>query len=104
MGSGEKRQLGYSDYLFKSTPVEITDIFSLNSDEKITFIACGDDFNIALTSNKRVLSFGLKEDGQLWIVINKDQGAKSTLNDLSSKYKTKVVAKNKGFYVICASK
>lgn len=46
----------------------------------------------------------LKEDGQLWIVINKDQGAKSTLNDLSSKYKTKVVAKNKGFYVICASK
>ena len=46
----------------------------------------------------------LKENGQLWIVINKDQGAKSTLNDLSSKYKTKVVAKNKGFYVICASK
>ena len=35
-GSGEKRQLGYSDYLFKSTPVEITEIFSLNLDEKIT--------------------------------------------------------------------
>ena len=67
MGSGEKRQLGYSDYLFKSTPVEITDIFSLNSDEKVSFIACGDDFNIVLTSNNRVLSFGLKEDGQLGI-------------------------------------
>lgn len=44
----------------------------------------------------------LKENGQLWFVINKDQGAKSTINDMSKEYKINVVTKNKGFFVICA--
>lgn len=81
-GSGEKRQLGYSDYLFKSTPVEITEIFSLNLNEKITVLACGDDFNIALTSNNRVLSFGLDEDGQLGINEKNNQ----LVNDITDNF------------------
>lgn len=46
----------------------------------------------------------LKENGQLWIVVNKNQGAKSLVDDLSKEYKVTVENKNKGFYVICASK
>ena len=46
----------------------------------------------------------LKEDGELWMVIRKDQGAKSTLKHLEEKYKCEVVAKSKGFYIIKAKK
>ena len=42
----------------------------------------------------------LKKDGHLIIVINKDQGAKSTIQYLKEYYKTSVICKNKGFYVI----
>lgn len=44
----------------------------------------------------------LNINGELWLVINKDQGAKSLLRDLSQKYETKLIKKNKGFYIICA--
>ncbi len=46
----------------------------------------------------------LKEKGQLWIVVNKDQGAKSLVEDLKTEYQVEVINKNKGFYVICASR
>ncbi|MBQ9319060.1 MAG: class I SAM-dependent methyltransferase, partial [Bacilli bacterium] len=42
----------------------------------------------------------LKENGHLLFVINKDQGAKSTMRDLQEYYNVKLVVKNKGFYVI----
>lgn len=44
----------------------------------------------------------LKKNGELWIVINKDQGAKSVVKDLEKSYEVEVINKNKGFYVICA--
>ena len=43
----------------------------------------------------------LKDGGQIWLVINKDQGAKSLLKDLNKQYKAELVCKNKGFYIIC---
>lgn len=46
----------------------------------------------------------LKKSGELWLVIHKDQGAKTVLRDLSQKYDTELITKNKGFYVICAKK
>ena len=46
----------------------------------------------------------LKDKGELWIVINKNQGALSTIKALSEKYDIKVVCKNKGFFVIVAKK
>lgn len=46
----------------------------------------------------------LIDGGQLWLVINKDQGGKSLLKDLEKDYKVKLVSKNKGFLVICAQK
>jgi len=42
----------------------------------------------------------LKDNGSLWIVIRKDQGAKSMINDLKTYYTVDVIAKNKGFFII----
>lgn len=44
----------------------------------------------------------LKENGELWIVVNKNQGAKTILKDLEKKYKVTLIDKNKGFYIIKA--
>lgn len=42
----------------------------------------------------------LKENGVLYFVMNKDQGAKSTMKDLSEIASVEVLTKNKGFFVI----
>lgn len=46
----------------------------------------------------------LKGHGEMWLVVNKDQGAKSLVKDLAEVYDTEVVRKNKGFYIIKAKK
>lgn len=46
----------------------------------------------------------LNDEGQLMLVVNKNQGAKTLLKDLSEVYDAKVIAKNKGFYIIVAQK
>lgn len=40
----------------------------------------------------------LEENGELWFIIHKDQGAKSTKNYLEKYYNVDVVGKSKGFY------
>lgn len=42
----------------------------------------------------------LKENGKLFIVINKDQGAKSLYKDLEKVYKCELINKKKGFWII----
>lgn len=42
----------------------------------------------------------LKSGGELWIVIHKDQGAKTVMKDLEKEYTVSLVTKNKGFYII----
>lgn len=42
----------------------------------------------------------LKENGTLFIVINKDQGAKSLFKKLGLIYSTELLKKNKGFWII----
>lgn len=42
----------------------------------------------------------LKINGHLIFVINKDQGAKSTMKDMEKYYNVKLIEKNKGFFVI----
>ena len=46
----------------------------------------------------------LKDDGTLWLVINKNGGAKSLAKDLEKIYDVTIIKKNKGFYIICAKK
>lgn len=42
----------------------------------------------------------LKEKGKLFLVINKNQGAKTLLKDLNENYHANIINKKKGFYVI----
>ena len=44
----------------------------------------------------------LNKEGELWFVISKDQGAKSTKKELEKCYNVEVVDKSKGFYVFKA--
>ena len=44
----------------------------------------------------------LKAKGELWFVIRKDQGAKSTIKHMEENYDVEVVTKSKGFYIIRA--
>lgn len=47
----------------------------------------------------------LKSQGELWIVIQKKQGAPSALKMLQTLYdRVDVVAKKKGYYILCAKK
>ena len=56
-------------------------------------------YNILFEAEKH-----LKDKGQLWLVINKNSGAKSLVKDLEKTYDVTIVTKNKGFYIICAKK
>ena len=42
----------------------------------------------------------LKPSGELYFVINKDQGAKSVARDLEKDFRVTILDKNKGFYII----
>ena len=44
----------------------------------------------------------LKDNGQMWLVVHKDQGAKTLAKDLEKDYEVVIKNKNKGFYIIMA--
>lgn len=46
----------------------------------------------------------LKDDGELWFVMNKDHGAKSTIEKIKNVYDVNIVNKSKGFFVILCKK
>ncbi len=46
----------------------------------------------------------LKDDGNLYLVINKNQGAKSLKRDLEKVYIVTILEKNKGFYIFKCQK
>lgn len=46
----------------------------------------------------------LNQNGELWFVMRKDQGVKSTISQLESIYKVSIVEKKKGFFIVCATK
>lgn len=46
----------------------------------------------------------LNNDGELWFVMNKDHGAKSTIEKMKNVYDINVVDKKKGFFVISCKK
>ena len=76
-------------------------------DKKYDFIVTNPPIRVGKKTLYEIL-FGaydyLKTNGQLWLVVHKDQGAKSLVKDLSEKYKTEIICKNKGFYIIKAEK
>lgn len=65
-GSNDHQQLIYSNNgLFKASPIDLSDEFNLNEDEKIIKLACGSNFSLALTNKNQLYSFGNNEYGQL---------------------------------------
>lgn len=67
--------------------------------------------NPPIRAGKQVVLTILKEaalhlanEGELWFVIRKDQGAKSIMKELENNYDCQIIAKNKGFYVIKSKK
>lgn len=81
-----------------------SDIYS-NVDKKYDYIISNPPIRVGKEILYKIL-FGakeyLKKDGELWIVINKDQGAKSVMKDLEKEYTVNLVCKNKGFFIIVA--
>ena len=43
----------------------------------------------------------LNDNGIIYVVIRKEQGAKSFINDMSKYYKIDILEKSKGFFIIC---
>lgn len=46
----------------------------------------------------------LEDDGELWLVVRKEQGAKSLIKDMGKEYLVTVKEKSKGFFVILCKK
>ena len=86
--------------------VFVSDIYS-NIDNKYDFIIT----NPPIRAGKYVIrgfllgSYDyLKDDGILYFVMRKDHGVKSMIKQLSVKFNTSIVNKDKGFYVVLCTK
>jgi 16S rRNA (guanine1207-N2)-methyltransferase len=81
-----------------------SDIYS-NINEKYNFIVTNPPIRIGKKILYQILFEAknhLVSGGELWLVINKDQGAKSLVKDLEQEYSVQIIDKIKGFYIICA--
>lgn len=79
-----------------------SDIYS-NVDKKYDYIITNPPIRVGKKILYEILikaKSHLKRDGHLIFVINKDQGAKSTMKDMEHYYSVKLIEKNKGFFVI----
>jgi len=83
-----------------------SDIYS-NVDKKYDYIITNPPIRVGKKILYEILIGAkehLKESGHLIFVINKDQGAKSTMKDMEKYYKVKLLNKNKGFFTIDCEK
>lgn len=81
-----------------------SDIYS-NIKEKYDFIITNPPIRVGKKILYEILMTAknhLVKNGELWLVVNKDQGAKSLVKDLSKVYSVDIIEKNKGFYIIRA--
>ena len=79
-----------------------SDIYS-NINKKYDFIITNPPIRVGKKILYEILftSLGhLKDGGTIYLVINKNQGAKSLLKDLNEKSNATLIEKNKGFYII----
>ena len=83
-----------------------SDIYS-NIDKKYDYIITNPPIRVGKKILYEILIGAksyLKKDGHLIFVMNKDQGAKSTMKDLEEYYEVKLLNKNKGFLIIDCKK
>lgn len=84
----------------------LSDIYS-NVNKKYDYIVTNPPIRVGKQILYKILFDAkdyLKENGKIYLVINKDQGAKSLMKDLANSYKVSLVNKNKGFFIICVEK
>ena len=82
--------------------VFVSDSFK-NINKKYNYIVTNPPIRIGKEKLYEMLSQALnhlKKDGKVYIVINKNQGAKTLMKDFDLKSKTTLIKKNKGFYII----
>ena len=78
-----------------------SDIYS-KVDKKYNFIITNPPIRVGKKILYKILFEAyehLENNGQLWLVISKNQGAKSLFRDLQEKYDVNIITKNKEFYV-----
>ena len=83
-----------------------SDIYS-NVDKKYDYIITNPPIRVGKKILYEILIKAkehLKDNGHLIFVINKDQGAKSTMKDMEKYYSVKLINKNKGFFIIDCEK
>lgn len=104
-----KRSLSLAIKNAKANDVDVN-IFESDGYEKVTkkynFIVSNPPIRVGKKKLYELLFEAknyLLPGGELWIVIHKDQGAKSTVKDLSQIYKVETVNKDRGFFIIKAS-
>lgn len=82
----------------------ISDCYS-NVNGSFDFILCNPPIMAGKSVVMNMLSNAkdyLNKNGELWFVIRKDHGLKSTLKSLKDVYECKIVKKSKTFYIIMA--
>lgn len=101
-----KRALNLARYNANENKVNVnifeSDIYS-NVEKKYNYIITNPPIRVGKKILYEILIKAkeyLKKDGHLIFVINKDQGAKSTMKDMGKYYKVNLIEKNKGFYII----
>lgn len=81
-----------------------SDIYE-NVSKKYDYIITNPPIRVGKTILYKILFEAKKHlniGGKLYLVINKDQGAKSLMKDLEKDYKVRLIDKNKGFFIISA--
>ncbi|HIU40339.1 MAG TPA: class I SAM-dependent methyltransferase [Candidatus Aphodocola excrementigallinarum] len=77
-----------------------------NIDKKYDYIVSNPPIRVGKKKLYEIIMYAkdhLKENGELWIVVRKKQGADSLVKDMKEVYKlVEVVLKKKGYYIIMA--
>lgn len=100
--------LAHKNALLNEVNVNIfkSDIYE-NVDKKYDYIITNPPIRVGKEILYKIL-FGaenyLKDNGIMYLVVNKDQGAKSLIKDLKNVYKNVEYKKNKGFFIISVLK
>lgn len=74
-----------------------------NIKDKYNYIITNPPIRAGKETLKKFLFEGkdyLEDNGELWFVMRKDHGVKTMIKELEMEYKTEIIDKSKGFYIV----
>lgn len=74
-----------------------------NIKDKYNYIITNPPIRVGKETLKKFLFEGkdyLEDNGELWFVMRKDHGVKTMIKELETEYKTEIIDKSKGFYIV----